>query len=167
MARRSAVGNHTRSITRRWGPTVNIGPPLSQTVITTSYNYIWQTSNYQHNEANYYSARDGRWSCEHDEGLLLCRVDQSRPSALRQKNTSVRHTAYRRSHKTNNRGNRWRDVNWLLSGEVLCTGQVASRRLHSLLLQSGDSWSCRAELIKLLAHCQTLYSGIRGANCAK
>ena len=59
----SAGGNHTPSITRWWGPTVNIRPALPQAVITVSYNYIWQTSNYQHNEAHHYSVCENEpWS---------------------------------------------------------------------------------------------------------
>lgn len=133
----SAVGNHKWTTTWWQGPTVNIRPALPPAVITMSCNYIWQTSNYQHNEANYYSASERRMSREHGGNLLPCLVDDSSPSALPPKNTSVKHAVAQ--HKQQKELLKWQ-TNWLLDSEPLCMG---GSPLAITFLQSGDSRSCR------------------------
>lgn len=102
---RSAVGNHKWTTTWWWGPTVNIRPALPQAVIAMLCNYTRQTSNYRHNEANYYSACERRMSREHSGNLLPLLCWWKQLLCPRQKNPSVKHAAYKQSHNTNNRRN--------------------------------------------------------------
>ena len=111
-------------------------------MIAVLCNYTWQTSNYQHNEANYYSACERRMSREHGGNLLpLLRwwMQLPLPSLPKKKKKNVCQTPSVIQHKQQQEVLKWQ-TNLSADSEAL---RMGGSPLAITFLQSGDSWSCR------------------------